>query len=287
MAKAKPKSAKKLPLPDPKTAEGPYRPFSDPGWGEAWWWLGIPVLAGIFVIGSYQLDPNWYMRYVIPEGYGVLEVSHFVLPMLGLLIAGGLLFLPFVRVRPFTWTVTLLAALACIYIAGEEMSWGQHFFHWSTPDYWTTVNRQAETNLHNTYDVFEKTPRSLLELCIIIGGLLIPIVAVFFPRVRANRVSLFLPAAALIPAAVRAELRGLSRVFLVPDGVLFRLPFETLLVGDETYWIDRFPPIAYGHSGSVLLWCKRRREAQRGVAQQSSGTAGLSRSLRGRRGPAS
>lgn len=230
MAKAKPKSAKKLPLPDPKTAEGPYRPFSDPGWGEAWWWLGIPVLAGIFVIGSYQLDPNWYMRYVIPEGYGVLEVSHFVLPMLGLLIAGGLLFLPFVRVRPFTWTVTLLAALACVYIAGEEMSWGQHFFHWSTPDYWTTVNRQAETNLHNTYDVFEKTPRSLLELCIIIGGLLIPIAAVFFPWVRANRVSLFLPAAALIPTALGVVIfKVLDRIQqsqIVPT--LLQRPSETI-----------------------------------------------------------
>ena len=51
----------------------------------------------------------------------------------------------------------------CLYIAGEEMSWGQHFFHWNTPEYWAEVNRQEETNLHNTYAIFEKTPRSILE----------------------------------------------------------------------------------------------------------------------------
>jgi len=133
-------------------------------------------------------------------------------------------------VLPFTWTVALLAALACVYFAGEEMSWGQHFFHWSTPDYWTTVNRQAETNLHNTYDVFEKTPRSLLELCIIIGGLLIPIAAVFFPWVRANRVSLFLPAAALIPAALGVVIfKVLDRIQqsqIVPT--LLQRPSETI-----------------------------------------------------------
>ena len=77
-------------LPDPKRKHGPYRPFtSDPGWNEAWWWLGIPLLVaamGInttfykvaaFVIGAYQIAPEWYRRYVIPEGYGILEVSHF------------------------------------------------------------------------------------------------------------------------------------------------------------------------------------------------------------------
>lgn len=203
MLQQTPDAAPSAPLPDPKNENGPYRPFAnDPGWGEAWWWLGIPLLIGIFVIGSYQLNPAWYERSVIPEGYGILEVSHFVLPLLGLLIAAGLLFRPFVRARPVTFAVALIGVLTCVYIAGEEMSWGQHFFHWNTPDYWVSVNRQAETNLHNTYDVFEKLPRSLLEIGIVVGGLLVPLAAAFFPFVRANRASLFLPAAALVPTAL-------------------------------------------------------------------------------------
>ncbi|MGE3528410.1 MAG: hypothetical protein AB7G54_03165 [Methyloceanibacter sp.] len=190
-------------LPDPKRAHGPYRPFaSDPGWREAWWWLGLPVLAAVATIASYQVSPDWYRRYVLPEGYGILEVSHFIIPMLGLLIAGGLLFLPFVRARPLVFAVTLLGAFSCLYIAGEEMSWGQHLFQWTTPEYWTEVNRQNETNLHNTYAIFEKTPRAILETGIFAGGLLIPVAALFWPWLRACRVSLFLPPAALAPAAL-------------------------------------------------------------------------------------
>lgn len=190
-------------LPDPKWAHGPYRPFaSDPGWREAWWWLGVPVFVAVATIGSFEISPDWYRRFVLPEGYGILEVSHFVIPMLSLLIAGGLLFLPFVRARPLVFAVTLIGAFSCIYIAGEEMSWGQHFFHWNTPEYWAEVNRQKETNLHNTYAIFEKTPRAILETGIFVGGLLIPIAALFWPWLRACRLSLFLPPAALAPAAL-------------------------------------------------------------------------------------
>jgi hypothetical protein len=192
-------------LPDPKIPHGPYRSFtSDPGWSEAWWWLGIPLLVAAFVLGTYWAIPSWYLRYVLPEGYGILEISHFLIPLYGLLIAGGLLFLPFVRARPLVFSVALIGALSCLYIAGEEMSWGQHVFHWNTPEYWAMVNRQEETNLHNTWAIFEKTPRSILEAAIFIGGLGVPLAAIFYPWLRACRASLFLPADALVPTALGA-----------------------------------------------------------------------------------
>jgi hypothetical protein len=193
------------PLPDPKMPQGPYRPFTcDPGWTEAWWWLGIPLLVAAFAVGTYQFAAHFYLRYVLPEGYGLLEVSHFFIPLFGLFIAASLLLLPFVRARPVVFAVALIAALSCLYIAGEEMSWGQLFLHWNTPEYWAMVNRQEETNLHNTYAIFEKTPRSILETAIFIGGLIVPLAAIFYPWLRACRASLFLPAAALVPTALGA-----------------------------------------------------------------------------------
>jgi len=64
--------------------------------------------------------------------------------------------------------------------------------------------------------------------------------------------------AVLLPKALRDELAGLERVYLVPDGALHRLPLEALPGG-------ALPPMVYGHSGSVLLWCRRkgRRGAER------------------------
>ena len=212
-----------LHLPDPATG-GPYRPFaSDPGWSEAWWWLGVPVLIALGVIIAFARDPVWYDAWVIPEGYGILELTQFIVMLIALAIAVRLLFKPFVRRRPFLFAFTIVSALSCLYIAGEEMSWGQHFFHWNTPEYWALVNRQGETNLHNTYAVFEKWPRAILETGVFIGGILVPLAAAFNARVRANRLSLFLPAAALMPTAIAvfvfkyldvAQQKGLLHILL-------------------------------------------------------------------------
>ncbi|MGH6832718.1 MAG: hypothetical protein ACRECM_06825, partial [Methyloceanibacter sp.] len=232
----------------------PYRPFtSDPGWSEAWWWLGVPLLVAVFTVGSYQLATDWYMRYVLPEGYGLLEVSHFVIPLFGLFIAASLLLLPFVRARPLVFTVAFFGALSCLYIAGEEMSWGQHFFHWNTPEYWAMVNRQQETNLHKTYAIFEKTPRSLLEAGIFVGGLGVPLAAIFYPWLRACRASLFLPAAALVPAALGAL------IFKVIDrlqqgghvATILQRPSETI----ETYLY--FFILAY-----LIVYARRLKELE-------------------------
>jgi hypothetical protein len=194
-----------LPLPDPKLPHGPYRPFScDPGWSEAWWWLVIPVAVALFIVGSYQLAPDWYHRRILPEGYGALEFTQFVLALSAMFIAALLLFRPFVRARPLVFAVALIGALGSLYIAGEEMSWGQHFFHWNTPEYWAKINVDDETNLHKAYDIFDKVPRVTLELGVLIGGLLLPTAAYFRPELRASRFALFLPPAALVPIALLA-----------------------------------------------------------------------------------
>jgi hypothetical protein len=240
-------------LPDPRL-QGPYRPFTcDPGWKEAWWWLGIPLSVAVFTVGSYQLFPHWYMRAVIPEGYGLLEISHFVIPLFGLFVACSLLLLRFVRERPYVFTVALIGALSCLYIAGEEMSWGQHMFHWDTPEYWATVNRQEETNLHNIYDLFEKTPRSILEIGIFIGGLVVPIAALFYPWLRACRVSLFLPPAALLPTALGASLFKLVDRVQQSSYVtnILQRPSETI----ETYLY--FFILAY-----LIVYARRIRELE-------------------------
>ena len=65
-------------------------------------------------------------------------------------------------------------SLACFYFLGEEGSWGQTYFHWSTPSFISTVNRQHETNLHNMTSWLNQKPRALVELFIIVAGFIIP-----------------------------------------------------------------------------------------------------------------
>ncbi len=192
-------------LPDPG-AKGPFRPFaSDPGWSESWWWLGIPLAVALFVTGSYGPDAEWHRRWVTAES-GILETAQFILMVIGFAIAVQLLLDPFVRRRPLVLAVTVLAALACLFIGGEEVSWGQHIFFWQDPNLVTAVNDEGELSLHNMNKGFERTPRALLEIGVFVGGLLVPLLCAYAPRLRQSRMSLFLPAAALVPTALFAAL---------------------------------------------------------------------------------
>jgi hypothetical protein len=192
-------------LPDPKV-KGPFRPFTcDPDWSEAWWWLGVPLAVALFVVASYQIAPEWNIRYVTEES-GILETAQFILMVMALALAVQLLFDPFVRRRPFVLAFTVVAALACLFIGGEEVSWGQHIFYWQEPDLVTAVNNEGELSLHNMNKGFERAPRTVLEFAVMLGGLLIPALCAYFPRWRQSRIALFLPASALIPTAAFAVL---------------------------------------------------------------------------------
>jgi hypothetical protein len=80
--------------------------------------------------------------------FGVSEYG-IVLCLLGM--TGIAAFLAW-RSRQMARIVFAGIALASFLIAGEELSWGQWIFHWSTPDSLAAVNLQNETNLHNLVD---------------------------------------------------------------------------------------------------------------------------------------
>jgi hypothetical protein len=53
-------------------------------------------------------------------------------------------------------------SIALIYYLGEEISWGQHFFSFVTPELLIDINHQKETNLHNISNIFDQLPRTLV-----------------------------------------------------------------------------------------------------------------------------
>lgn len=54
--------------------------------------------------------------------------------------------------------------IGLIYFLGEEISWGQHILHWQTPEIFTKLNHQNETNVHNISNLFNELPRTLVLL---------------------------------------------------------------------------------------------------------------------------
>ena len=53
--------------------------------------------------------------------------------------------------KPSHPRIYVLGGIALMFAAGEEISWGQRIFDWTTPDLLQDLNAQGETNLHNIY----------------------------------------------------------------------------------------------------------------------------------------
>tara|TARA_B100000965_G_C19577000_1_gene751763 strand:+ start:49 stop:981 length:933 start_codon:yes stop_codon:yes gene_type:complete len=63
-----------------------------------------------------------------------------------------------------------------IYYLGEEISWGQHFFEFKTPEILMSLNNQNETNLHNISNLFDQLPRGLVFIWCSLSIILVKII---------------------------------------------------------------------------------------------------------------
>jgi hypothetical protein len=76
------------------------------------------------------------------------------------------------------WAIFI--ALGTLFLLGEEISWGQHYFGWVTGGVFEQINDQGETNLHNTEGGWlDQKPRAILLLGMVIGTIVHPLVKHF------------------------------------------------------------------------------------------------------------
>lgn len=141
----------------------------------AWLWVGLPLGFFLGALAIRMVSPEAFVWYVNDErGFGEnLTAVLFVLTAVAaayVALSDG--------VRQVGWLrlcFWLLAALAVV-VAGEEWSWGQHFFLWDTPEWMAAVNKQQETNLHNMAErALDQKPRAIAAAVILIGGCLLPL----------------------------------------------------------------------------------------------------------------
>lgn len=74
--------------------------------------------------------------------------------------------------RPFD----ALVGVFCLFVAGEEFSWGQRLLGITPPDAFLEHNRQQELTIHNFAEVFGE-PKWVLMMALTGFGLVIPVVA--------------------------------------------------------------------------------------------------------------
>lgn len=69
-----------------------------------------------------------------------------------------------------------LVGAFCIFVAGEEFSWGQRLLGFTPPDTFLEHNRQQELTIHNFADLFG-SPKGVLMMALAGFGLVVPVAA--------------------------------------------------------------------------------------------------------------
>lgn len=140
----------------------------------SWLWLWVPLLFLLTVPAALVFFPG-HAQDLIGSEYGITELSTPAILLVA--IIAGVHCYRLRRRLPGRWLPAwlLLTTVACLYFAGEEISWGQQFFHWQTPATISRINDQNETNLHNMSSWLDQKPRLLLALGILWGGIVLPL----------------------------------------------------------------------------------------------------------------
>jgi hypothetical protein len=156
-------------------------------------WLILPVLYIVIQVCMEIFLSNEALQPMHTEG-GAIEIMQFMIMLPATITAAWLAF----KVKDkFLKLWLLAAALGCFYITGEEVSWGQWIYGWTTPDFWSGVNDQNETNLHNTTAWLDQKPRALLFIGIVFSGIIVPILRRVRPEWIPSRFGVLLPSDAL------------------------------------------------------------------------------------------
>jgi uncharacterized membrane protein len=112
----------------------------------------------------------------------------------------------------------LVTALAFVFLVGEEVSWGQRFFGWATPEHFAEINRQAETTLHNIEGVHQKVGWALLFIGLY--GTVLPFVVrgLEWGRRHREHLDLLVPPPRYVPYFVAMLVwRGYRNFFPLPE----------------------------------------------------------------------
>lgn len=184
----------------PKKDSSPLNPF---------WWFWFPVGLALVLAVVEQFLPD-ATRTALYEEDSIIEMGQ---ALVAFIAAGfGFACLKYCKGDKLLLAWMLLGTLASLYIGLEEISYGQQIFHWNTPEQWKTVNRQWETNLHNTSSWLNEKPKLVLWLGVLAGGIVIPLLRLKKPSLLPEKFKAIYPDDAMFWTAVMSLFAYISKL---------------------------------------------------------------------------
>ena len=175
---------------------------------------GLYTLLHLTALGS----PEFYTRFIAGHtagNVGALEYASAAALAIGSAVAVCLTFRAGLNRARRAWVALIAAGLALL--LAEELNWGQLLFEWDTTGWFARYNDEAETNFHNVTSWLDQKPRAVLNLAIVIGGVIHPLLLQVRGPGVLDRVAHLAPSLATLPAACFVVLAGLPKLAGLDD----------------------------------------------------------------------
>jgi hypothetical protein len=212
----------------------------------------LPLGGGVVVLAA-RADRDVF-RFLVAED-SLLEW----LQVAGYVAAAALALAVARRLRAHGSSFAALAfggfAVGCLFIAGEEIAWGQRLVGFGTPEPLAEINEQGEVTVHNI-----DTVQQLFSRFVLVAGLY-GAAAPWLLRARGGRAgvaALFVPPLAVSSAFAVAAAYKLTRLLVLPEP-----GFTVTKVGEwpETCLALGFAGLAFGARRRLRRAAAEREEA--------------------------
>lgn len=214
----------------------------------------VPPFSGIFqsVLVGVSTVAMVLLFFLARESLESLAIEDGPLENLTALLYGvaTVAFLVAVRRRSAGVVWLLILAAASLFVAGEEISWGQRIFGWSTPAGMAEINVQDETTIHNIEGIHGNI-RALAVLFVAAFCVLLPLTNRYLSPLRAAYRRLAIP---IFPVSALPWVAMAIGFMLVPR-----------LVAEHVGSLDEIGETALGVAFAMFGWVyavkPRMREA--------------------------
>ncbi len=165
---------------------------------DKFWWLVCPFVILATQVLVEILCSSAQKELLLAEG-GIHENFQALVMIITLVLT-----IPVLRIAQGKWLKIWfgIMMLGALYVAGEELSWGQWLFNWQTPTEWAALNDQNETNLHNVSDWLDQKPLIILKFGVLFGGIIIPLLLKYQPTALPSRFAVIYADMRILPVSL-------------------------------------------------------------------------------------
>lgn len=224
----------------------------------------LPVVLIALLYVSKGLGPDYYALYAAKEE-GAIEWITVLFLLICAVVTWKIRGQGNLPNQKFMRPLGLLIILGCIFVVGEELSWGQHIIGWEVSNSYAEINKQQESNIHNLYaigDYMDKYPRAILSISIAIYAFFGFKIykAGFMKNLREQAlVQLIEPSKVVIPAAIMVI--GPRLINRLQVWFKFELPYAFQIPSKDYQEFQELAIITFAMIFLMMVYARLKRDA--------------------------